>query len=272
MDDLFAAAKNADLRTLRSRIEAGADVNQRDVHGFTPLHRAATAGECVEDVDRVVRCIRLLVDHGARLEDTEPNAGRTALYLAVEFSPTVEPVQTLIDAGASVDFEGPAGEHLIDNAWCDDTKALLSSLTGRVAGEPPPEPPSVKLNRTEWGRAQPALNTLFENLQDCQIVAVQDCGTTQDEALGDCAEIFRRRATAGDKPIGICFYTRQDLKRAKQTAQLYLGIWGADEGSKAATHRVGKLVIDQAARIGLPVHWDDDPGTRPAVLLHSFKE
>jgi len=140
MPELHDAATRADVQRTRELLSAGADVNERDERGFTPLHRAASASEHAEDPKQVVDTLNLLVAKGANLEDVEPAAGRTPLYLAVEFSPTIEPVKALIDAGASFEFAGVLGENLIDNAWCDETKELLTQLTGRKATEPLPEP------------------------------------------------------------------------------------------------------------------------------------
>jgi len=135
MTALHAAAQVADVETIRELLSAGADVNECDEFGFTPLHRAATAGEEV-DSEQVIEALKLLLKHGAALENVEPS-GRTPLYLAIEFSQTVEPVQALIDAGASLDFDGAHGEYLIDNAMSDDTKELLTRLTGRTETESP---------------------------------------------------------------------------------------------------------------------------------------
>ena len=82
MTALHAAAQVA----IHELLTAGADVNECDDLGFTPLHRAATAGEEV-DSEQVIEALRLLLKHGAALEDVEPS-GRTRLYLAIEFSQT----------------------------------------------------------------------------------------------------------------------------------------------------------------------------------------
>ena len=271
MPEIHDAAKNADVARTRELLSEGADVNERDERGFTPLHRAATAGEHAEDPQQVVDTLNVLVANGANLEDVEPAAGRTPLYLAVEFSHTVEPVQALIDAGASLEFDGVLGENLIDNAWCDATKELLTQLTGRRATEPLPEPPSARLGRKDWAKAQSVLDVLFERLNEANIIAIQDCGTTQEDALADCGEVYRDQLAAGKQPIGICFYTRQDLKRAKRSAQLNIGIWGADEGGVEETLAIGQKLRDEAESLELPIHWNDRPDTRPVILLSHFK-
>lgn len=272
MTEIHNAAKAADVQKLSDLLSSGADVNHRDENGFTPLHRAATAGEDADDVGHVVEVIELLLAHGAGLEDAEPGGGRTPVYLAVEFSPTVEPVQALINAGASLEFYGTLGESLIENAWCDDTRELLTRLTGKSATEILPDPPSVRLGKANWATAQVDLDKLFDRLNQAGIVAEQDCGTTQEDAFSDCAEIFRRREKSSDKPIGICFYTRQDLNRAKRSAQLNIGIWGANAGDVEETVAIGNQLCEIAESLGLPVHWNGRSDTRPMLLLSHFKE
>jgi len=272
MTKLHDAAKSADVDMIRRLLNAGMDVNERDDRGFTPLHHAATAGEDSEDPQQVVDAINLLLASGANLEDVEPTGGRTPVYLAAEFSPTVEPVQALIDSGASLEFDGTLGANLIDNAWCDETKKLLTQLTGRGASEPLPDPPSARLGKKDWVTVQSVLDQLFDRLNNADIVAMQDCGTTQEDALSDCAEIYRDRMEGGTQPIGICFYTRQDLNRAKRSAQLNIGIWGANEGGVEETVVIGQKLRDEAESLNLPVHWNGRPDTRPMILLSHFKK
>lgn len=272
MTEIHDAAGAADVDLLRELLDAGADVNELDEYNFTPLGRAATAGEDADDVRQVVEAINLLVDRGANLEAGRPDDDRTPVYLAAEFSPSVEPVQALIDAGASLEFDGVLGEYMIENAHCEDTKELLMRLTGRPAPpEPLPDPPSVRLGKKAWAKAQDVLDRLFEQLNASNIVAEQDCGTTQEDAFSDCAEIFEERTEQGEKLTGICFYTRQDLNRAKRTSQLNIGIWGASEGGVKETAAIGHQLREAAEKLDIPVHWNGKSDIRPMLLLNQYK-
>ena len=271
MPQLHDAASEADVELVQKLLNDGADVNERDDNGFTPLLRAAAACDNVENPKLVAHAIRLLLANGAAIEDAIPDDGRTAVYLAAEFAPTVEPVQELVDAGASLRFKGGLGENLIDNAWCDDTKALLTRLTGKTGASPLPEPPTARLGKKAWAEAQSVLDVLFDRLNKVGIVAEQDCGTTQDDAYSDCAEIFRDRIENGNRLVGICFYTFQDLNRAKRSAQLNLGIWGADSGGADETIEIGNKLKDAAKSLNLPLHWNGKADTRPMILLNHFK-
>ncbi|MCC9644548.1 ankyrin repeat domain-containing protein [Rhodopirellula sp. JC740] len=272
MTTLHAAAQQADVDTIRRLLHEGADVNGKDTVGFTPLQRVATAESEVEDVRQVVDAIQLLIAAGANLEDTEPNSGRTALYLAIQFSRTVHPIQALLDAGASMEFEGRLDEYLIENANNDDTQQFLMKLTGRPAPIVLPDPPSARLRKKDWAKAQVVLDQLFERLNKMGIVAEQNCGMTQEDAWSDCAEIFQARKDRGEKLTGICFYTEQDLKRALRYAQLNLGIWGAEEGGYRETVAVGSQVKAAAESLDLPVHWNGQSEYRPMILLSHFRE
>lgn len=54
---LLQAAMDGDISAVRSAIEAGANVNARDLNQSTPLHLAATIAE--------IELIRLLIEKGA---------------------------------------------------------------------------------------------------------------------------------------------------------------------------------------------------------------
>jgi ankyrin repeat protein len=68
---LHDAAKRADIAEVRRLLEAGTSANQLDDSDETALHRAAAFGQ--EDV------VRLLLDRGAEVDQTDGNEFRTAL-------------------------------------------------------------------------------------------------------------------------------------------------------------------------------------------------
>lgn len=72
-------------------LESGADANQPDAAGVSPLHEAALQGHA--DV------IRVLAAHGAKLDQTEPAAGSTPLYAAASMG-RVDAVRALLELGA----------------------------------------------------------------------------------------------------------------------------------------------------------------------------
>ncbi|MDI9273824.1 ankyrin repeat domain-containing protein [Stenotrophomonas sp. PFBMAA-4] len=113
--DLFAAACAANAQATAAFLAAGADVHAVDAFGFTALERAASRQDCAPMEDTLAT-LRLLIDAGSPLEHVGAG-GRTALYLAAEFSPDgPEAVQLLIDAGARPDVCDGHGNHIVENA------------------------------------------------------------------------------------------------------------------------------------------------------------
>lgn len=263
---IFEAADAADVETVRACIAAGADMAAVNDRGFTALQCAATGSNQVE-VEANLAVLRLLLEAGSPLEYTGAG-GRTALYLAAEFAPSVDAVQLLLDAGAHADVSDSHGNHIMVNAMMEEVVELLAHVTGRPVPEPPPpEPDPVKMTAAQWRAAQARIDGVFEGLAKAGLVTLQDAGQTQSDGFSDCAEAFQARGGEAAGVHGFCFYTRQDLNRAKRTSQLSLAFWGAPEGGDADMLRVGELVVDHFRQSGFEVRWSGSASTRPEVDL-----
>lgn len=98
-------------------------------------------------------------------------------------------------------------------------------------------------------------------------VTAQDVGLTQDDGFIDTAQQFIERGGMEAGPVGLCFYTRQDLNRAKRSSDLSLGFWAGPEGASAAMEQVGRRIVDAFTAAGLAVDWDGSAAHRPTVDL-----
>lgn len=122
-DFLFKACSDGDYARVRKLLNAGADINAREIESETPLMYAA-----VEDRTEVVK---LLLDRGAEINLQSVNR-ETALGRAVGMS-RYEAVSMLLDRGANIEqsTEG-GGTPLMDAAGLDDLK-MLKLLLARGA-------------------------------------------------------------------------------------------------------------------------------------------
>ena len=264
--DLFAAACAANARATAAFLAAGADVHAVDAFGFTALERAASSQDCAPMEDTLAT-LRLLIDAGSPLEHVGAG-GRTALYLAAEFSPdSPEAVQLLIDAGARPDVCDGHGNHIVENAWSAQVKALLSALTGRAIPEVIVRKPDRKMSAAAWKLARAKIDAAFAVLESAGIVTTGGCGDTRDDAADDTNELFWQRGGTDAGLKGFCFYSGDDMKRAKRTSDLSIGFWGPPDS--AAMERIGQAIVDAFASVGLPAEWDGTERMRPCIDLRS---
>jgi bifunctional non-homologous end joining protein LigD len=263
---IFEAARQADVETVRACIAAGADMAAVNKQGFTALQCAAMGSNQTE-VEPNLAVLRLLLEAGSPLEYTGTD-GRTALYLAAEFAPTTDAVQLLLDAGAKADISDGHGNHITVNAMMEEVVALLARVTGKPIPEPPPpEPDPVKMTTAQWRAAKARIDGVFEALTKAGLVTLQDAGSTQSDGFSDCVEAFHERGGEAAGVHGFCFYTRQDLNRAKSASQLSLAYWGAPQGADADMLRVGELVVEHFRKAGFEVRWNGAASMRPEVDL-----
>lgn len=266
--NIFEAARAANLAATRAFLDAGANVDAVNDAGFTALECAAM-GTNGTATDQHLAVLRLLIEAGSALEH-RGGGGRTALYLAAEFSRGPEAVQLLLDCGAQPDICDGHGNHVVKNAMMPAVKTLLSEITGHPIPKKEEVPEPRKMSMTQWRAAQKKIDAAFDMLERAGIIALQDAGQTQEDGFADASQSFRERGGPEAGLAGLCFYTRQDLGRAKRSSDLAIAIWGYPEGEAASTKRVGEKIVEAFGMVGLPVRWNGSERVRPTVDLRTI--
>lgn len=102
---LISAIKPGHPAIVELLLKKGAAPNFKDSHNTTPLYVAAFADQ------KRVEIVRLLLDHGAKVDLTSPEVGNeTPLMMAITRSKDPVVVGMLIDAGASLQAKNSKGQ------------------------------------------------------------------------------------------------------------------------------------------------------------------
>jgi CubicO group peptidase (beta-lactamase class C family) len=119
------AALQGNIEAIRQHIEAGSDLNDKDVYGSSPLIIAATFGK--------TEVARALIEAGADMNITN-NDGATALHAAA-FLCRTEIVKTLLDNGSNKYLRDSFGNTALGSvaAPFDDVKGIYDSF-GQALG------------------------------------------------------------------------------------------------------------------------------------------
>ena len=122
MTPLLVVAHEADPELVLQLVEAGADVNQANSEGMTPLMAACDAEE---EVDTVLEVIATLVEAGADINAMSKN-GITPLFLAVCWDEE-EIAEALIENGADID-KAISGAKLQIEAQSDEAEEFFEVI------------------------------------------------------------------------------------------------------------------------------------------------
>ena len=108
---LHIAAEFADCEAIASLLDRGAEVNDRDEEGHTPLFRLASRRSRISALeDRIATAARLLLDRGANLPRSA--RGTTALIEAVQNRHHAM-AAVLIDSGQRLDSANSYGDNAL---------------------------------------------------------------------------------------------------------------------------------------------------------------
>lgn len=109
------------------------------------------------------------------------------------------------------------------------------------------------------------LDSVFLNLKRQGIVALHCAGFTQSDGFDDCNEIASEEYKNGEKIIGCCFYTMQDLAHIlhKESTSLYFSF--GNYFDKPAAEEVGQKIAEELREAGFSVKWDKTADTKIAI-------
>ena len=124
-ETLHSLALQGDAAALQAKLRSGADINQKDQYGSTPLMVAVTFGK-----DEAAKA---LMDAGADLSITN-NEGSSPLHVAA-FLCRTPIVEALLAAGADKNATNNAGRTPLDSvsAPFDDVKPVYDKLSSDLA-------------------------------------------------------------------------------------------------------------------------------------------
>jgi ankyrin repeat protein len=141
---LMWAAGEGHADVVRALIAAGANVTAKSKAGFTPLLFAVRNAE--------IETMRLLLDHGANVNDVVPKDGTSALNVAI-VNAFYEAASVLLDYGADPNLPDPRASPLHTIAWLRKP----GSTGDAGVGELPPAAPRPVGNVTSLDLARKLL-------------------------------------------------------------------------------------------------------------------
>ncbi|MFH1884082.1 MAG: DUF6263 family protein [Planctomycetota bacterium] len=126
---LHDAARDGDIDQVQLLISKGADVNEKNRMGWTPLHTAVQ--------NRRQALIELLIAKGADINATN-NRGQTPLMAAIDIGQK-DAVELLIAKGADVNVMGSRGDNALSLAKKRRNTEIVDLLLKHGAKEPSPQ-------------------------------------------------------------------------------------------------------------------------------------
>ena len=106
------------------------------------------------------------------------------------------------------------------------------------------------------------LDLAFKNMEKQGIVALhEDCAC----GFEDCTEIAAKRYENGEKVIGCCFYTSQDVERILDGNRLFYFSFG-NCFEEPTTEEVGQIIVEELEKVGFVVQWNQSADTKIAIV------
>lgn len=109
------------------------------------------------------------------------------------------------------------------------------------------------------------LDLAFNNLNKQGIVALHCAGYVQTDGFDDCNEIATERHKNGEKVIGCCFYTMQDLEHVlhEDSTSLYFSF--GNYFDKPTAVEIGQMIVKEFELAGFITQWTLSADRRIAI-------
>jgi ankyrin repeat protein len=127
----YEAISFVDLDYIKRWIKAGADVNQVDDNGLTPLHYAIKFAKT--DILTLIEIIEIFIKNGADINKRVYNDTMTLLHYAVYYQMNIDILKFLIKNGANINAVGRCGKTILNDAISNnDLKTVILLIENGV--------------------------------------------------------------------------------------------------------------------------------------------
>ena len=109
------------------------------------------------------------------------------------------------------------------------------------------------------------LDLAFTSLMKQGIVALHYAGYTQSDGFEECNEVATELHEKGEKVVGCCFYTEQDLGHILHGDSTLLYFSFGNYFETPTAEEVGQIIVDELKAAGFCVQWDGTAETKIGI-------
>lgn len=160
-------------------------------------------------------------------------------------------------------FEVISEEYLDPYSLSADDRAWIEETVEKQADEKRQAEASWS-EETDWDR----LDAVFEGLDEGQILALHNTGTTQSDGMSDVGDILKQLAAEGYAYRGWAFYHEQDVHRAMTDGVLWLA-FGSQEGDSKP---VADAIVAALGEAGFTATWAGTTDQRIEISGFDWKK
>lgn len=109
------------------------------------------------------------------------------------------------------------------------------------------------------------LDIAFKRLNKHGIVSLHCAGYVQSDGFDDCNETAVKRHNNGEKVIGCCFYTMQDLEHILHGESTLLYFSFGNYFDKPTAVEIGHIIVKEFEAVGFTTQWTQSADTKVAI-------